>query len=1182
MIQFFNSLFLKKSCFVFSIAKCAVYFYLLLVFSEQVQSQQKTFYFNSFTSENGLSQNSVISIVQDNKGLVWVSTENGLHRFDGYNFVQWIHEIDNDQSLPPGVIYDLAVDKLDRIWTATSAGLSCFDPDKNAFFSLNKSIDSVRASLSNIFVYTVFIDSRGYLWLGTRTGVYKSDRGAHNIRQENRSDLITFSSFRKDKNGLNDNSIKCIKEDRFKQIWFGTDNGLNRYNQETNEFDSFYFSTENTEGSSENEIRDFEFINDSILWVGTKAGLFELNVNTGQSVSFSNHPFFIKNNIMSEIRSLYQDKNNNIWIGTFGNGLIQFDNQSKSFYSFSNTLNSKQIDSFIFNVFQDESGTLFIGTQTNGLLTANLSGNYFELFQHNTNENDGLSDNFIRTVTSQDRETVWIGTQSQGLEKFNPVTKEFIHYPFEVLLKNQAAVSIECIVPKNKNEIWIGTRGAGLLVFNHKSRETIQLLPNGTNESISDKNIQRLVKQGDSILWIGTHGSGIDMLNLKTNRYTHFDADQKDSTKLSSGIITELQVDKDNNLWIGTLGGGIMRLNTQTFKISHFRHKQNENSISSDLILDLHIDNSGAVWAGTSAGLNKIDIENNLIENYGKNIGFSDEFINCVEEDRANNIWLGTNLGLIKFNKNTREVYQFDVKDGLQSNEFNTSASDILHDGGMVFGGIKGFNLFYPEEIKPNEFQPEIIITDFLLFNKSVLPNTKYSNGLMLNKCICNIDSINLSYRNKVIGFKFTSSDFSNPDKVKFEYRLKGFEESWNSTNHLTRYTRYTNLDYGLYTLQIRATNSDGIWSSKTKELMLNIKAPFWRTNTFQTFIILFVALLGIITFRVRTNLLKKQKRILEKLVKERTEEISNKNFELQEKYEEIVVQEEEIREQAEELRALSEKLQELNNSLAQKVKERTIELEMALDKSEDSQKLISSFLSNLSHEIRTPLNAILGFSGVLTSEDYSKAEKEKYGNFIKQNVNTFLRQIDNILDLSRLHSGLYQINESTFSLYYLCQEIYNEFSKHEKVKNGDTKIELLSEYDVVISSDPEAFKAIVYNLVENSVKFIGSGNIKIEFELSKKTPATNVVYKIVPDAKAILTIVVSDTGIGIPDKMQAMIFEPFRKIEEDSTKLYRGSGVGLSLVNLLTKKLSGKIELQSEVNKGTTFKLFFPVHGIY
>ena len=1155
---------------------------LLYLFSgiTSLYSQQKALYFNLYDIESGLAQNTVQSIVQDHKGFIWIATQNGLSMFDGYEFKNWYQRSDNKNGLSSSFINQLAIDKNNRIWIATSLGVNCFDSEKNKVY-VYKSLLKNKKSLSDNTINCIFIDSENYLWAGTKMGLNKSLKPVNEF-DPGIQDLEFSHFYHQDSvNSISANRINCFFEDTEKNIWVGTNNGLNKYNKATGIFNSYFYNKSFSSPEEANNIKSIIQINDTVFWLATKAGLFELNPKSGRIFSFNEHSFFIKNKIEGSILSLSKSTNGNVWIGTDGNGLLYYDLIKKNFYQYKKEAGNKNKpeDNYIQSLFEDKSGTLFIGTFSHGLNTTKTKGNFFELFRYVKNDNSSLSENFITGINNRENNTVWLSTLSNGVEKFNPDTRKFTSFQLKNKIKSRNYVYFQSILPISNDELLIGTVGAGLLLLNHTKNTVKQYLFD--NENILDNSIYSLLRTNDSLLWVGTSHLGLYRFNIKTKKFKLYHSGLKGFTDFKYEI-DDIELGENSMLWLASWGGGLIRFNPENNTIKQFKHSdKNQNSISSDLLLSIHIDKKGIMWLGSSTGLNKFDPKTVQFTHFGKKTGFKDEYISDIIEDAHENLWISTNRGIVKFNKNNESVINFDIKDGLQHNEFGMGSCAKLADGRMIFGGVNGLNLFHPDSIKPSTFKPNVVITEFQLFYKKVEIGVKYENDFQLEKSITDVDTIVLSYKNNIIGFEFTALDFTKPDNINYAFRLKGFEENWNYTDKNDRFARYTNLTYGNYILQIKSTNGDGVWNPDIKELAVIIQAPIWQTNEFRFAIFIILILLFILFFKFRTRILIKQKKILEEQVRERTVVIESKNIELKDKYEEIVVQEEELREQAEELRLISGQLEESNKSLTQQVKLRTTELQNALIKAEDGQKLISSFLSNLSHEIRTPMNAIMGFSQLIGSMELSESKRVYYTGIIEENVQTLLTQIDNIMDVAKLHTEQYHFKNSTFSLNDLFSEIHHELATTKKIADKNISFKLHLNNKLILNSDQGVFKNIIFNLVENAIKYTEEGFVEYGFKISSLEYDKTNNFQIAANSPIELEIFVHDSGIGITEKEQKIIFDVFRKIEDKKQKLYRGSGLGLALVKNLTDKLNGSIFVNSKIDEGTRFSIKIPISKI-
>jgi len=1144
----------------------------LLLFSfflqiEIVFSQNHNLYFEHYSTQDGLSQNIINSITQDNKGFIWIATQTGINKFDGYNFQTYNKEADNSNSLISCFVRHLTVDKNDRLWIGTVAGLNCYDICNDKFY-LYQSLEKNKKTLTDNFINYTYVDKAGYLWVATQNGLNKSKINVEsitNIKEAN----IEFEQYLKS-NSISNNEVNSIYEDSKNNIWVCTNNGLNKFDNKTGKIVQIFYNNSEANKANYNRINRIIEINKSLFFVATDGGLLSYNPKTNLFESFANNTFFLEHEISSEINDLSKDKYNNIWIGTGGDGLICYNSNNKKFSIYkkqTNNLHSLQ-HNYINTLYFDKSSTLFVGLH-NGISSTKLSNNNFITHKYSSSTKNNKNKNMAVHVAYQNQETIWLATLHKGLEKFNLKTNSFKKYKFKEFYRDGINILVQNVLIEDENNLWLGTQKNGLLLFNHKTGNIKQFKYKKNGNSIPSNNVYWLNKDKSNNLWIATFRGGLSKFNLKTSEFKNYYKYKYKNKPFKLNFITKIEFDKDSLLWISTFGEGLICLNTKTEKIIHYKHNlKDTNSISSDFCITMHFGKDGKLWLGTTAGIDMFDKKTNKFINFNKTDGLPDLSIYSIEEDNKNNLWISTNYGLSRFNKKNNNFTNFTVKDGLQNNEFNSGVSLNMPDGRMFFGGIEGFNIFNPDSIIIGNYKAKINITNLKLFYNDVEIKKKYNNDILLTKSIAYTDTIILNHKNNVISIEFAAIDYKNSNKIKYAFILEGFEKEWNFTNSNKRFATYTNLDYGTYTFKVKSTNSDGIWNKKGKKLTIIIKASFWQTIYAK--LLLLVLFISIVVFvaRVRTKILQNQKNILEKQVKDRTRIIERQEKKIKERYREVLEQKEDSKQQTKELLLLTNLLDTTNKELEEKVKLRTKDLEIALEKAKDAEKLISSFLSNLSHEIRTPMNAIIGFSQIVCSTDIDVEEKDKFAGIIENNVTSLLNQIDNIMEVAKLHTGKYKIVHKNFNISYLFKDVYNKLKIDSSlIKNNIDFNILINEYeDTYISSDEEAFRQIIYNLVENALKYTEKGTVEFGFKIFKDND------------KETINIFVNDTGIGIKENSQKIIFNPFSKIEETKDKLHRGTGLGLALVKNLTEKLNGKIGLDSKPNIGTKITITIPL----
>jgi len=1133
-------------------------FFLLVLFTSsflhQLQAQKIPLYFESYTTENGLPQNLVGKIVQDKTGFIWLTTRDGLSRFDGYNFVNFKHEITDTNSLPADFLTDIVVGPDNGLWIATlGKGLAYYDQEQDMFFRFNDNNNSSAGSLKEIL--SLYIDKSNHLWIGSNEGLYCSK--------------MDISLFFKDPASFNDKFFEykpsgekqkmlCIYEDIEKNVWAGSDEGLFSINKNNN---SYKQVVSNKQKNRVNDIAEFD---QEFLLIATDNGLFKYSKRTKKSENILETEVFADFNPNLKIDKVLPDKEGNFWIGTYGSGLLYYNPTEAIVYQHTNDMNDEHCirGDLVSELYIDDSNTLFAGVRTKGLNVAKIRKNYFRRFRYKEDKNS-ISNNIIYDMLTISNEEVWICTHN-GFNKFNPLNGKF--KPFYITNGNQIGASAFLMIAKrDSNRFFLSSLEYGLVSFDINTG-TFEKFVLERSVNMNVNYITGFYEKNDTTLWLSYYGKGIIEYHKNGKKI-------REISGLSNNYIKSLYKDTQGRLWVCSWGGGLYLYKPEDDSFKVFTKKEGLNS---DYLYCIHEDSDGYLCLGTSSGLTKFDPETYHavpLKLHKKSI---DEEIYSIHEDDKDNLWVGTNNGLFKISKQTGNFINFNVHDGLQSNEFNQRAYAKTNSGHMLFGGINGFNYFHPDSVTQSNFKPQMIITAFSLFYKNYKKGDKYNDRILLKKTIEYTDTITLKHNENVIEFNFSALDFYESFEIKYAYRLLGFEENWVNTSAKKRFASYTNLKPGNYDFQLKSTNSDGVWNDNIKQVHIVIEPAFWQTIWFRLFILLvvFIVIYLFIKIRIRRAII--QQKRLKRLIKLKTKSISDKNNELEE--------------QTEELNQLTELLKSSNKSLEKKVRKRTKKLKKALDGSKEAEKLISSFLSNLSHEIRTPMNAINGFSQLITDHNLTDEQRVKYGDIINKNVDLLLALIDNIMNISKLHTGRYVVKKSTFSLNKLFDELYTEFKSRVQIveKNIDFGLKIsLKNQNVTLFSDRDILKQIIFQLVDNALKYTEKGTINFGFEIKQpemelqmpkilKT-ITNQNKKELINPPFELTLVVQDTGVGIDKKQQKYIFNAFKKVE-GKKKIFRGTGLGLALVKNLADKLFGEIKLESQIGVGTKVIISIPL----
>jgi len=1024
---------------------------------------------------------------------------------------------------------------------------------KAKFYSLDS-----KDGLSNNDVQSVFKDSKGYLWFGTRLGL-------------NRYDGYTFTVFKNEINNpesLNGNEIFSIVEDKSKQIWVLTENGLNKLNRDNETFKHYPLNIK--ANSTIKPKSELLYVDKSgKLWIGTNNGLIEFDVLKGEPVK--------KYLTQEPIISIIEDENNNLWLGTWNAGLIKFDLKKNIAYKFLHnpTDPTSLPGNIVFSIFQDSEKQIWIGTDTKGLCKYNTKENNFSTFKH------PFVMGSVNDIKQVDKHTLWVCV-GHSIAEINTQSKKVIKYVNNPLNPTSFTADIPRKMYKDNGDIiWILTSTG--IIYSDANRDKFSSYYLNTNELTKKYYTNSFVFDQNNNAWISTFDNGLLFYNRNTGHIDNISFSEKNGYSNSINFITAIA---PNEYWLST-SNGILIFNPQQRKVvSHIKHSSsNRNSPyhdniyktlkdkkgniwiitqeSIDLIRDgkyIHFtknnleglnhykvtdileDKKGDIWVATYLGLNKFDFKTNKFTQQFKTTNDdktiknsyvlsifldskgsiwvptrnglyvsdekkeifsrfifpsnSDFYVCKLAEDKFNNIWLVSESDLLKFNRSTGTLKQYNQSDGIQVNK-----AGIFKDKNDEFyvGGIHtGFYRFNPENIQENLVVPPVYITDIKLFNKSV----KVQEHSILDKHISLTNKITLSHNQSVLGFEFAALNFTLPEKNQYAYKLEGFDKEWNYVNSKQRFISYTNLEAGEYTLRVKGSNNDGVWNDKGVSLNIEVLPPFWQTKiAYFIYIIVLIGLLFVYRYISIWNYKKRMQVKLEKLQLQKTHEI-------------------------------------------------------------DTLKL--RFFTNISHEFRTPLTLIIGPLNKLMNDVkmgiYKRDELLDNFLFIQRNANKLILLINQLLDLQKTETGMMKLDYSHGDVISFLKSEFSDFKALATEKNLEqqfiTDIERLE-----INFDIDKLSKISSNLLSNAFKYA----------------RTKVFLKVNCDTDN-LHISIEDDGMGIASTELNRIFDNFYQAENSPQLKNKGSGIGLSLTRELVTLLNGTIEVKSEVGVYTTFIVSIPL----
>lgn len=1100
------------------------------------------------TPQEGLSDNAITDIVQDQYGFIWLATTNGLNRYDGYHVQSYLYDPHSPNSLPTNHITCLIIDHKEDFWIGTIDGLVHLKADTERFTALEMPLNTKG---NQQYINCLHEDKQHNLWIGTRKGLFKRNHQSQQIEPIYLK-LIPDNT-----------SILDLVEDDENNLWIATNKGLFQFNYINSNITVFKHDAQDSNSLVQDHVRRLLIDREGNLWIcSLNSGVNKYNIKHHQFLTYKNIPRKYPHCMTSNsIYTIIEDQRGRLWFGSQGGGITIYDPKKNTYLQLRHQPDNPQSLAWnvILSLFEDQSGGIWMGTYGAGINHWHPAYQNFKHFGYQPNERLGITVQSVYSVYDDGEDELWLAGFGQGtLNVFNKKTGRTEQLREKLGLIGHARL----IQPDNTypdSIVWIGTdRNSGRLFYKiDKKRKTIIRT---YNYLTNQEEVRDMVQDTHNQIWIAT-GDGLFSLDKKSDQIRHV-------YSITNPDLNCLAAANDSLLWVGTNLRGLLLFNKHTGKTTHYTHSRSDScSISSNTINTLYQDTKGRLWVGTSMGLNKYQPQKNSFRVYTKKDGLQSNIIYAIEEDNQHHLWLSGKNGITFFNPESDQFINYNISDGIINKDFWMGASYKNSKGELFFGGGKGVTTFHPDSFRSQKTTPPVVLTQLEVFNTPV----DMTSGTLLNKVLHATDTIIISHKESLISFRFAALEFAFPSKIKYAYKLEGLDTGWNTIND-RRFITFTTLPHGTYHLNVTSINDAGIWSDEAARLTIIVSPEFYKKTWFITLLSIFIFTIVYGLYLLRIYFLKKKARQLKTLVEKRTHELEKNTLELQEtntlleeKNEEILIQKELLEERNEEITLQKKHIEQHHTQLEIQVAERTKELREAKEKAEESDRLKSAFLANMSHEIRTPMNAIIGFSNLLDHPDMTEDSKADFIKQIRNNGQTLLRLIDDIIDLSKIEAGQLKINLEQCDLNQVVHDVYkifiNESQKPEKKKINYTI--QIPERAFIITTDPFRLKQILSNLLSNAFKFTDEGEIEVGYQI--EAPRQVLLY-------------VKDTGIGIAPEDLGTIFNRFKKIEKDGVRLYRGTGLGLSIVKQLVTLLGGEVNVESKPGKGSYFYFTLPL----
>jgi len=830
--------------------------------------------FNRLGLDQGLSELAVNVIAQDPDGFLWIGTEDGLDRYDGYRFQHFTQDRANPASVPNNFIADIRFDSSGGLWLATDGGgVVRRDPQLGRFSRLESAVrGSKTGGLDHVRI--VRIDSRGRVWIGTRdSGLALFDPATSTLRR--------FVHVARDPASLADNSVLAILEDRRGHVWIGTDAGVDVLEPNTGHIEHHLLS--GLPRPQPGPLRTRALLEDSrgIIWIGTDAGLESFDPFKRQATTFASDADDPHSLPPASIEALYEDSEYRLWIGT-ADGLVRFDRESRVFETYRNDPRDVESlpDNHIVSIFEDRSGLLWVGTKFGGI--AKWNPRSWSFGHHAAGAEEGFASHNIMSFTEDHDGRLWIGTFGGGL---TAVSTHGRMLSFRANAPGPDGLGddrVMALLTARDGSVWAGTMGGGLDRIQADSHRVTHYRHDPADpSSLAATGVMALLEDSKGRIWVGTYGGGLSWLDHGGTSFHTYPPDATDPTRFSNGRVTALAEDRSGRIWAGTDGGGLNVLDPNSGALIRLRHDAtNPHSLSADTIYVLHVDATGdAVWVGTrGGGLDRVTMnsaENGAIavSNLSEGNGLPNNTIYGILPDSAGRLWLSTNHGLACLDPHTGTVSSYHRSHGLQADEFNFGSHYRTRDGRLLFGGANGYNEFYPDRLQFNRSVPTVALTSLLKLGRP-MPTDAYGQR----------GPLHFGYEDDVITFEFAALDFVAPEANSFEYRLDGFDRAWIHAGTL-RTATYTHLPGGQYVLHVRAANADGVWNMNGLTVPLDVDPPPWKTwPAYLLYALVAAILIHQAWLRQRRALARAAdyRRQLEREVAYRTRQLADRNAALQ------------------------------------------------------------------------------------------------------------------------------------------------------------------------------------------------------------------------------------------------------------------------------------------------------------
>ena len=808
-------------------------------------------HFNHLPVTDGPSQTRVSQIVQGDLGFIWFGTQQGLNRYDGYKFKVFTHDPTDPSSLGGAFIYSLFKDRSGGLWVGTDQSLDRFEPATESFTHLH--LDQ-----RNPIVVQIRQDSTGILWMATANGLYRFDPANQSVghfRHEPGNPL-----------SLSSNDIQSTGEDRHGRFWVLTGAGLDEFDRTSGHVIKHVQMPEALpSGPACNpSCRSFHVDRFGVFWIihvsGNVLSVFDPDTNRLTRYHFYQHR--PSDSAITGISALLEDHNGTMWFGTTGAGLLKFDRDRKRFIRYTRHLQNPDSlgEKRVISLFEDREQNIWTGFNAKVPDHFANSGPKFESFSPSDADPNGPGENLVSAIYEDKQNSLWMGAGGV-LYRVNRKTRQYTrYYP----AGSGVRAEVLTIGEDRFGNLWVGTWGYGLSRLDRATGEFRTYRHNPADpSSLSNDNVTRIFIDHAGAMWVSTF-DGLNRFDQQTGRFTIY---KRDRDKIEPYY--SISEDTRGYLWIGGLSG-ITRFLPSTGQFRTFQHKVGQSSSLSDNTVDSSLlDRSGTLWIGTQDGLNKMDPQTESLSAYYVKDGLPGNAVSCILADDRNDLWMSTNRGLSKFDTQKQNFQNYSSADGLPGDDLTGwDACFRSSSGELFFGGFAGGIAFHPDQISENAYVPRIILTDFKLASGTV----KIGTGSPLRESITEAKDLTLTHSQHYFSIEFSALSFRSPATNRYRYKMERLDSAWHEVGSQQRVVNYDSLPAGVYEFRVQGATSRGQWSEPGVALSIEILPPWWATTWFRLVIGAIVLVVLVSLYKVRMQQLASEYNVrLEERINERT-----------------------------------------------------------------------------------------------------------------------------------------------------------------------------------------------------------------------------------------------------------------------------------------------------------------------